>query len=220
MVNKLLKDFKFYLARKLSYPLVEPDVLQLSITNDCNLRCKSCNVWKNEHNAETLTLREIEMILKESEEWGIKEVHILGGEPFLRKDWDKIALCAKDRGMFVVICSNGTLVDDSLAERIVETKVDLVSISLDGAKSQTHDFLRGQTGAYDKIIKGINTIDKYSVGGRPKIVLILTVSKVNLLELKEYVDLAHSLSVRGIYFTALVLDNVCLFSQKKPMTFG
>lgn len=215
-MNNFWRDLRFYFSRKVRHPLICPDVLQISVITQCNLKCKSCNVWRQPHKEERLlTFNEIEDILDESAGWGIKELHILGGEPLLRKEWDKIVLYAKAKNMFVVICTNGTLIDEDVAKRIIESKVDLLSISLDGAKSQTHDFLRGEIGSYDKILKGINALNQSDESIKPKVVLILTVSKENLFELKDYIDLAYSLSAYGIYFTALVLDNVYLFSKKK-----
>ncbi|MBL7196845.1 MAG: radical SAM protein [Candidatus Omnitrophica bacterium] len=215
-INKFFRDLGFYFSRKICYPLVSPDVLQVSLTNRCNLRCKSCNAWKIPRSSDSeLTLAEIREIIEEGAEWGIKEIHLLGGEPLLKEDWDEIVLYAKKSGMFVVICTNGTLIDQEMVKSIVETKVDLISISLDGAKKETHDFLRGQSGTYDKILAGINNLNQFDENIRPKIVLILTISNKNLFELKDYIDLAYSLSAYSIYFTALVLDNVYLFSQRK-----
>lgn len=213
--KRFLRNIRFYFSRQLCYPLAAPDVLQLSVTNQCNLRCKSCYVWRNACPESDLTLDEIEGILEESARWGIKEVHMLGGEPLLRKDWDKIVLSAKAKGMTVIICTNGTLIDPKAAERIIDTGVDTLCVSLDGAKKETHDYLRGHPGAYEKILEGINSFNHIGGRQRPGLVLILTVSQPNLFELKEYADLAKKMSASGIYFTALVLDNVCLFSQKK-----
>ena len=216
-VNKFLKDIGFYISRKICYPLVPPDVLQISVTSRCNLRCKSCSVWRQESDFNSeLHLDEILNVIDECAKWGTKEAHLLGGEPLLREDWKKIASHVKKAGMSLVVCTNGTLINEDIAAELVESKVDILSVSLDGAKKETHDFLRGQKGAFEKIVNGITTLNKFDESMRPKVVLIMTVSKHNLFEMKEYVDLASLLSVRGgIYFTALVLDNVNLFSQKK-----
>lgn len=208
------RDLLFYFSRLFNRPLVAPDVLQLSIISECNLRCLSCNVWRQGQQDESiLTLAQIREILKEAAAWGVKEVHLLGGEPLLRKDWPQIVSAAKSLGMFVVICTNGTLLNEETILALRRSKVDLLSISLDGAAPQTHDHLRGQEGAYELIVSGIRTLKK--AGDTPQVVMILTVSEKNLDELKRYVDLAESLRADGIYFTALVLDNVAMFSQKK-----
>lgn len=214
--SNILRDLCFYFSRHIGYPLACPDVLQLSITSQCNLRCKSCNVWQQDtQNEQSLTLDEIEAIFDESARWGIKETHLLGGEPLLHAGWEKIVSSAKKKGMTVVICSNGTLINPAVVNKMVAQNVDVLCISLDGAKKETHDFLRGQEGAYERILQGISALNCAERNKRPKLVLILTVSNKNFRELREYVDLARVHFADGIYFTALVLDNVNLFSQKK-----
>ncbi|NQU19303.1 radical SAM protein [bacterium] len=214
-MNDFLRDIGFYFSRQICYPFVSPDVLQISVTNRCNLQCTSCNVWRQDNSDSELGLSDIKDILDESAKWGIKEVHLLGGEPLLREDWPEIAKYVKKKELSLVICTNGTLINENMVAKIIECRVDILSVSLDGAKEKTHDSLRGQKGAYNKILRGINLLNEFDNSIRPKVVLILTVSKKNLLELKEYIDLAYSLSAYGIYFTALTLDNVQLFSQKK-----
>ena len=50
------KNLGFWLSRKIDFPLVPPDTLQLSLTNLCNLRCKMCHVWAGESSKDELTL--------------------------------------------------------------------------------------------------------------------------------------------------------------------
>ena len=212
-----LRDIGFYISKQFCYPFVCPDVLQLSITSSCNLRCKSCNVWRQPHGTEhELSLRQLKDVIDESVAWGIREVHILGGEPLIREDWDMIAAYAKKKGMTTVICTNGTLLNaGTTADRMAAAGVDMLCISIDGARPATHDFLRGESGLFEKIFQGINSINSRDAGNRPKIVMIMTVSGRNLDEMKEYVDLAKVSGACAVYFTALVLDNVNLFSKKK-----
>jgi len=210
------KDLSFYFSRRINRPLSAPDVLQISLTSRCNLKCTSCNVWKNPTSPhEELTLQEIKDLITESCLWGISELHLLGGEPFLREDLKEIVSFAKAKKMFVVICTNGTLINESLVTELAALKLDLINISLDGAKKETHDLLRGEQGSYDKIIAGIKTINRLKENHIPKVGLILTVSNKNLFELQAYIDLAESFSIHSIYFTALVADNVELSTKNK-----
>jgi len=214
-MNKISKDWGAYLSRKTSLPLVPPDVLQLVITIRCNLTCKSCNVWRQPFDLNSeLSFNEIKEILNESAAWGITELNILGGEPFIRSDWEKIVSYAKEKGLSVLVVSNGTLINIELAQRIADCGLDVILISLDGAKKETHDRLRGE-GMFERILQGIETLSRLSKNKTPKIVLTLTVSKENLFELEEYINLARHLSVEGVYFTPLLLDNIHLFSRKK-----
>ena len=71
-----------------------------------------------------------------------------GGEPLFRSDIFHLARYGTDKGLRVALATNGTLVTD-VAEKIVDSGVKRVAISLDGADPQTHDTFRGIPGAFD-----------------------------------------------------------------------
>jgi len=78
-----------------------------------------------------------------------------GGEPLLRPDlWD-IASHAVNRGLPIALATNGTLIDEPMAERIARAGFERVAISLDGADAQTHDAFRQQAGAFDGAVAAI-----------------------------------------------------------------
>ena len=58
-----------------------------------------------------------------------------GGEPLYRRDIFQLARFATDKGLRVALATNGTMVTKELARRIVDSGVQRVSISLDGADS-------------------------------------------------------------------------------------
>jgi MoaA/NifB/PqqE/SkfB family radical SAM enzyme len=89
------------LGYKLSYRGVRstpaPINLTLSVTNKCNSRCRSCDIWKiypaeKSRLADELTLDEIEKVFKSV--GPVYFFNISGGEPFLRSDLPKIVAAA------------------------------------------------------------------------------------------------------------------------------
>ena len=72
-----------------------------------------------------------------------------GGEPLLRRDLFDIARRAKDLGFYVGLSTNGTLIDQSLVDRVAAVGFDYVGISLDGRR-ETHDAFRRRAGAFDE----------------------------------------------------------------------
>ena len=85
---------------------------------------------------------------------GIKLIIFDGGEPLCRDDFFDIAKYTFMKGLRVVIGSNGTLIDKDVAERLKSSGVMAVQISIDGAEAQTHDWFRGEEGAFNKALKG------------------------------------------------------------------
>ncbi|MFW9990171.1 MAG: SPASM domain-containing protein, partial [Candidatus Odinarchaeota archaeon] len=63
--------------------------------------------------------------------------------------------------------------------KLKELQPDCVSLSLDGAISETHDYIRGIKGAYDKVLESIKLLQKEDI----PVSVITTVSKLNIKEL-------------------------------------
>ncbi len=208
------RDLGFWLSRKINFPFVPPDTLQISLTNRCNLKCKMCNVWHNNNDNE-LSFLEVKGVIEQSAKWGIKEINLCGGEPLLKDNIFEVVRYAKTKGMKIILTTNGTLINETMARKIVDSGIEVISISLDGATAEVHDKIRGQGGAYAKIIEGIRLLSQYKWGSGPIKVLILTISNDNLDELVDYIYLAKELNVEGIYLTSLVVDNIKLYSDVK-----
>lgn len=79
-----------------------------------------------------------------------------GGEPFLHPEIFKMINIAKEKGFFVLLVSNGTLLRDR-AEEIVHSGLDVLIISLDGT-GEVHDIIRGKVGLFETVIEGLKTL--------------------------------------------------------------
>lgn len=200
-----MRDFLFWISRKINYPLAGPSVIQISLTYRCNLRCKMCSIVDLLPQEEELSTEQIFHIIDQARDYGIRELLLTGGEPFLRSDIFKICEYADSRGLRSVITTNG-LIDGALAEQIAKSKISHIHISLDGLK-ETNDFFRGR-GVFNKIIEGIKFLEEkrksnsfFSLG------IACTIMDKNVKELYELVKLAEDLNVDVINFQPLVNDN-------------
>jgi len=111
------------------------------ITDACNLRCIHCEADAGKRSPDELSTDEALALADELVAIGCKSVNITGGEPFLRKDWDRIARHLADQGVNVTMITNGLPVDDACIERMLEVGVKAVSVSLDGDR-EVHDTIR------------------------------------------------------------------------------
>lgn len=210
---KLKKDIGFWLSRKINYPLVPPDTLQISLTSRCNLRCEMCSAWKNAKKEDELTLEEVKGVISQCQKWGVKEINLCGGEPLISESIFDVIKFAKASDMKVILTTNGTLITEDLAKKLIQSGLDIVTISVDGSKAATHDKIRAQPGAFDKIMQGIKHLNSCPDAKKLIKVMILTLSNYNLDELEEYFSLAKSLSIDALYITSVVFDNVKLYKQ-------
>jgi MoaA/NifB/PqqE/SkfB family radical SAM enzyme len=133
-----------------------PMSLTVSVTYNCNSRCKTCKIY--ERQAEDMSVAQYEKIfstLGYSPRW----ITISGGEPFLRQDLPEIcaAIYNHCRPAVINIPTNGLLhrkipsAVEAITASCPRAKV-IVNLSVDGAGNE-HDEIRGVVGNYEKAIK-------------------------------------------------------------------
>jgi radical SAM protein with 4Fe4S-binding SPASM domain len=137
-------------------PIQPPFMVSYSITTKCNLKCKHCySESVDQASPDELTTEEAFRLIDELSRWGIGLLIIDGGEPLCRGDMLDIVKYASSRGIRTTIGSNGTLIDESVARKMLGAGVMAVAISVDGADAKTHDSFRGVAGAFEQTLKGI-----------------------------------------------------------------
>jgi len=151
----------------------------------CNLKCLHCGSSAGKARPNELTTKEALQLCNDLAELKTDGVCLMGGEPFLRKDWHIIAKQIKDLGMKLLFISNGYNISKEIISKLKELSPHSVSTSLDGAKAETHDYIRGVNGSFEKVMKYISLSKKENL----PTTIITTVSKLNLKELPEIRDI-------------------------------
>jgi len=133
-----------------------PFMVSYSITTKCNLKCKHCYSSSVEQAApDELSTEEAFGLVDDLSAWGIGLLIIDGGEPLCRDDLLDILKYASSKGIRTTIGSNGTLINEEMAGKLLEVGVMAVAISVDGADARTHDSFRGIDGAFEETLKGL-----------------------------------------------------------------
>ena len=101
----------------------KPSLISWNLTKMCNLRCPHCYLGAGKRAENELSTRECLELLEEMKLLGTEMVILTGGEPLLRPDIFDIASHASGLGMWVVMGTNGVLVTDSVAQRMVDSGV-------------------------------------------------------------------------------------------------
>jgi len=162
-----------------------------NLTNRCNLACSHCyiNAGPGAKRNDELSTREAKNLIDDLAEMGTPLILLSGGEPLVRDDFWVLAGYIKEKGMKSALSTNGTLIDLETAQRLRETGVEYVGISLDGATAETHDRLRNRKGSFEAALSAIRHCDAI---GLPCGVRI-TVSKDNFREVGDLIDLAEGM---------------------------
>ena len=166
-------------------------VVMWNITRACNLRCKHCYLDAKDAHPDELTLEEGKAFIDDLADMGIPMLIITGGEPLMSKNFFSYAFYAKEKGVRVVISTNGTVISKDMAKKLKEADILYVGVSVDAASSDVHDEFRGLPGSWDKAIQGV----KNAMDAGLKTGLRITVNKLNWQEVPALLDLAVDLGV-------------------------
>ena len=211
-------NFIFWLSRLLDFPFAKPEVLQISLTYRCSLKCRMCTIANLLPVEEELSANQVFKIVDQAAAYGIKDMLLTGGEPFLREDIFSICDYSHGKGLRNIVTTNGILIDGDLAERIAESKLDHIHFSLDGLEN-TNDYYRGKN-AFGKTIEAIQLLEKKRASGRRfSLGIAVTVMDENVSQLYDITRLADGLNVDVINFQPLISDNANFIERKIPQNW-
>lgn len=117
------------------------------ITLKCNLACSHCGSRAGDARTGELSTAEALDLVRQLDEADIREITLIGGEAYLRKDWLEIAAEIHRRGIVATMVTGGLGISARLAERMAQAGLTSVSLSIDGLEA-THDSLRGVPGSW------------------------------------------------------------------------
>ena len=173
------------------YTYEKPFILELEISRRCNLRCIHCYAWAEDRDFDDeLTFPEIETVLTDAWELGIRELSLTGGEVMLRSDFLAIIDAGLERGFGVRFVTNGTLLDEGLLAELCKRPITLITVSLDGISAASHERIRGP-GNHEPCLRAI---DRLLAAGFA-ISVITAFSKLNI---DEFDALLEFCVARGI----------------------
>ena len=210
------RNFLFWLSRKIDYPLVPPDVVQVNFTFRCNLRCKMCSMYdqmeflKSQGKQVEIEKDTFRKVIKESKELGAKAILFIGGEPFLNKDLFELIEYARTLGLGTVIVTNGVLLHEENIRKCMQTGVDWLSISIDAASEGGFSKIRGQD-VFGKIVHNITMLNDFRRKGKnrsPKTVAVCTIMDDNLEDIMNVVQLCKDLEIERVLFQPVVAHNI------------
>ena len=104
--------------------------------NSCNLKCKHCYQNAGRQTADELNVEQKLKIVDELDEAGIVALAFSGGEPLMKKDFFEVARRARERGIFLAMATNGTLITKAMAKKLKEADVGYLEISLDATNPE------------------------------------------------------------------------------------
>jgi len=183
-------------------PTGAPIAIVWNFTNRCNLNCLHCHQDSLPTSSYSeLTTSQAFQVIDNMSEAGVAILTFSGGEPLLRRNLYDAIKRANDNGMLCTIASNGTLITPKVAKKLAEVGIKRVEIGLDGARAETHDFLRNMSGSFEATIEGIKNC---ATVGFDELATTMTLHSKNINELEETMDLAEKLGATRFYLNRLI----------------
>jgi len=183
-----------------------PQSISLTITNHCNLRCQMCGQWSQEGyirgNPERLkhemTLADWKRVIDELVAHDVPDLLLRGGEPFMFPQIIELLEYIHDKGVFISIDTNGTMLARHAGE-IARIGGMHLTISVDGPEA-IRDEVRRVTGTFQRLKDGIARIcaAEEETGNKIGRSICFTISRYNYRFLGAMPEVARSLGIGSI----------------------
>ena len=189
--NKVVKSFPYSAA--------------LNTTNLCNLRCKFCEIHyfykKAKEQSGKVFSNHIDVeILKNHSGWlqYILALHLSGatGEPFVNPYILEVIRYLKKYGIALSMDTNGLLIDEKMAEQLVKSKFDSLSVSIHAGDSKTYAYLQG--GDFNHVLSNLESLvnlKKKLSNNYPQITINFALNRENAHSIKGLMQSSKDIGV-------------------------
>ena len=183
-----------------------PHNVFIEVTNHCNLLCETCpRTFTAYEQAKTLAWGDFVRVVEQFPDMERAVLHGIG-EPLLNKDLPRMITHLKARGVYVLFNTNATLLTEDWARQLIESGLDEMRVSIDGADPKTYALIRGAP-LFHKVVGNLKRfveIQKklHTVTPRPS--LWMTGMKENIAELPAVIRLAAHIGVPEVYLQRMV----------------
>ncbi len=126
------------------------------LTLACCFRCAYCGSGGGKARDNELTTAECLDVVRQLDELGCRRVNLIGGEVFLRPDWEPIAAALTSRGIRSCIITNGYRITPEIIRSLRRVRIESVAVSVDGPED-VHDAFR-QKGSYARAFETIRAL--------------------------------------------------------------
>lgn len=202
-----------YSDEQFCYELGAPNVVQVEVTGNCNIRCRHCynGCFKKNNHYNNMDISCAKKVIKQCVKYGVYDIALTGGEPFLNYKVVKYLIkTAHDCNIRVSINSNLTLITNEIIDDLLDYEVRGILASIMSFNSETHDRIAQVAGAHARTVEGIKLCIKKGI----PIATNTVVSTINFPEIVETFKFLHKLGVNEMCASSAECPSVGLdFSQ-------
>jgi radical SAM protein with 4Fe4S-binding SPASM domain len=183
-----------------------PVCLYLEVTNRCNLLCTTCpRTYVELEPPADLSWELFSSIVDQLPELSRAVLHGVG-EPMLVKNLPKMVRYLKDRGVYVLFNTNGTVLNDRNGRALIDAGLDELRVSLDASNRESYLAVRGKD-YFNRILRNVarfRALQEREQHAKPRVSAWLTGLKETVAELPAFVRVAAEIGVKEVYLQRLV----------------
>lgn len=188
-----------------------PISIAIEPTTACNLRCPECPSGLRSFTRPTgkLNRKSFETLIDELKETLAYLTFYFQGEPFLNPDFLDMVKYASQRRIYTTTSTNAHFLDDNTARKTIESGLNRLIVSIDGATQETYEAYRRE-GKLNKVLEGTRNAVKWKKKLKRKDIQIVwqfLVVKPNEHEISRIQTLAKQYEVDHVALkTAQIYD--------------
>jgi len=171
------------------------------LSDNCNMRCRHCWIEPRFTDGKpdpgrVVDVDKLREAVREAKTLGLASAKLTGGEPLLHPRFMEVARMLTQEGLSLIMETNGTLLTAEAARYLKnQTRLDFISVSLDGADAPTHDAFRGVRGAFDGATKALSYL---ADAGYKNTQVIMSVHRGNRVQVDAVANLAAKLGASSL----------------------
>ena len=195
-----------------------PVCLYLEVTNRCNLLCTTCpRTYEELEPPADMSWALFTRIVDQVPDLTRAVLHGVG-EPMLVKNLPKMVRYLKDRGVYVLFNTNGTVLNEKNGRALVDAGLDELRVSLDASTAASYIKVRGKD-YFNRILKNVKAfraMQDREGHDKPRVSAWLTGLKETIEELPAFVRVAAETGVREVYLQRMVFFDKDAIGLARP----
>lgn len=133
----------------------------LELTYKCNYKCKYCYI--DQVNVSTMKFEDIETTLNKLKEFGVTNLIITGGEPFLHKRIIDIVGLADKLGFTFTVQTNGSFINEEIAKELAKYDNYVIAMTFHSAFKHEFEKFTLIDNSYEKTLESAKILEKYGI---------------------------------------------------------
>lgn len=195
-----------------------PVCLYLEVTNRCNLLCTTCpRTYEELEPPADMSWELFQSIVDQVPDLVRAVLHGVG-EPMLVANLPRMVRYLKDRGVYVLFNTNGTVLSERNGRALIAAGLDELRVSLDASNRESFKAVRGRD-YFTRIVRNVRAfreLQEREGHTKPQVSAWLTGLRETVRELPEFVKLAADIGIKEVYLQRLVFFDQSAIGKARP----